>query len=133
MQGTNRVVEIGRLCSDPELKYTNSGVPVVTARLAVPIRKQSDGRESFFVDIRFWRQNAENACQILKKGSLVCIDGKLDIRPWVAQDGTKRSSTVIDVDFFQNLTKRPAAEEGDSSPTNEAPSDNAENDPFEDE
>src|SRR6266852_4029627 len=94
----NKVILIGRLATDPELKYTASGVAVTSFRLAVnrPFTSKTTGeRETDFIDIVAWRQSAEFAANYLNKGRLVAIDGSLQIRSWVAQDGTKRRTAEV--------------------------------------
>ena len=88
----NRVVLIGRLATDPELKYTPSGLAVTTFRLAVDRnRTNAQGeKETDFISIVAWKQSAEFAANYLTKGRLVAVDGRLQIRSWVAQDGTRR-------------------------------------------
>ena len=92
----NVVVLVGRLANDPELKYTPSGVAVTTFRLAVNRRPTSQGeRAADFINIVAWRQAAEFAANYLQKGRLVAVEGRLQIRNWVAQDGTKRSTAEV--------------------------------------
>src|SRR5947208_15743616 len=103
----NRVVLIGRLANDPELKYTPSGIAVSSFRLAVDRRfSNAQGeRETDFIDIVVWRQDAEFAANYLGKGRLVAVDGRLQIRSWVAQDGTKRRSAEVVADTLKGLDR----------------------------
>src|SRR5262245_61685257 len=103
----NRVVLIGRLANDPELKYTPSGIAVSSFRIAVDRRfANSQGeRETDFIDIVVWRQDAEFAANYLGKGRLVAVDGRLQIRSWVAQDGTKRRSAEVVADNLRGLDR----------------------------
>ena len=102
----NRVVLIGRLCTDPELKYTASGIAVTSFLIAVDRRPNAQGeREADFVPIVAWRQSAEFASQYLTKGRLIAVDGKLQIRSWVAQDGTRRKSAEVVADDLRVLDK----------------------------
>jgi single-strand DNA-binding protein len=95
----NKVILIGRLATDPELKYTASGIAVTSFRIAVdrPFSSKSDTgeKETDFIDIVAWRQSAEFAANYLTKGRLIAVDGRLQIRNWVAQDGTKRRSSEV--------------------------------------
>jgi single-strand DNA-binding protein len=94
----NKVILIGRLATDPELKYTPSGVAVTSFRIAVDRRmapNEAGEKETDFIDIVAWRQSAEFAANYLNKGRLVAVDGRLQIRNWVAQDGTKRRSAEV--------------------------------------
>lgn len=103
----NRVVLVGRLANDPELKYTPSGIAVSSFRLAVdrPFSNAHGERETDFIDIVVWRQAAEFAANYLGKGRLVAVDGRLQIRSWVAQDGTRRRSAEVVADFLRGLDR----------------------------
>jgi len=103
----NRVVLIGRLASDPELRYTPSGVAVANFRLAVSRRvanAQGENEADFF-SVVAWRQAAEFAANYLTKGRLVAIDGRLQSRSWVAQDGTRRNVVEIVADIVRALER----------------------------
>lgn len=93
----NRTVLMGRLCNDPELKTTNSGVSVTNFRIAVDrgYKKAGEERQADFFDIVAWRHNASFVCTHFKKGSLIAIDGFLQSRSYQAQDGSNRS--VVEV------------------------------------
>jgi single-strand DNA-binding protein len=107
----NKVILIGRLANDPELKYTPSGIPVTTFRLAVDRPMSSEARQSGqekqadFIDIVAWRQQAEFASNYLGKGRLVAIDGRLQIRQYVANDGTNRRVSEVVVDQLKSLER----------------------------
>ncbi|MBP6963338.1 MAG: single-stranded DNA-binding protein [Armatimonadetes bacterium] len=102
----NRVVLIGRLATDPELKYTASGIAVTSFLLAVDRRPNSQGeKETDFIRIVAWRQSAEFAANYLTKGRLVSVDGKLQTRSWVAQDGTRRNAAEVVADDLRGLDK----------------------------
>ena len=107
----NKVILIGRLANDPELKYTPSGIPVTTFRLAVdrPIsaeaRQAGQEKQADFIDIVAWRQAAEFASNYLGKGRLVAIEGRLQIRQYVAQDGTNRRVSEVVVDQLKSLDR----------------------------
>ena len=136
----NRVVLIGRLANDPELKYTPSGIAVTTFTLAVNRIPNSQGeREADFIPIVAWRQSAEFAANYLTKGRLIAVDGRLQIRSWVAQDGTRRKSAEVVADNLRSLD-RPKQTESEAAPAIEeqpaeseaAPEEQVE-DPFADE
>ena len=88
----NRVILIGRLTRDPELRYTASGIPVAHFSLAVdrPFTNQMGERETDFIDIVVWRKLAEVCTNNLGKGRLVAVEGRLQIRSYETQDGQKR-------------------------------------------
>ena len=88
----NRVVLMGRLVSDPELKTTQSGINVTTFRIAVDRSyvKSGEERQADFFDIVAWRYTADFVCKHFRKGSLIAIDGQLQSRTYQAKDGTNR-------------------------------------------
>ena len=93
----NRVVLIGRLTKDPELKYTPNGVAVTSFALAVDRNfKSAQGeKETDFINILVWRQLAENCANFLAKGKLAAVDGRLQIRSYEGQDGQKRTMAEV--------------------------------------
>jgi len=104
----NRVVLIGRLGRDPEMRYTPSGIPVTSFSIAVdrPMAPNAQGeKETDWIDIVAWRHNAEFAANYLTKGRLVAVDGRLQIRSWTAQDGTKRKSAEVVADSLRGLDR----------------------------
>lgn len=88
----NRVVLMGRLVSDPELKTTQNGVSVTTFRIAVDrsYQKQGEERQADFFDIVAWRYTAEFVCKFFRKGSLIAIDGQLQSRTYQAKHDSNR-------------------------------------------
>lgn len=131
----NRIVLTGRLVRDPELRYTSSGIPVCNMRIAVDRAfTRSDGeRETDFIDIVAWRQSAEFSANYLSKGRLVAVDGRLQIREWEAQDGTRRRTAEVVADRIEGLD-RPRGEEGGGPPatSEDAETPPAEPEPFSD-
>jgi single-strand DNA-binding protein len=107
----NRVVLVGNLTKDPELRHTPSGTPVCKLRIAVNTR-QKDGatgewtdKPNYF-DVTVWGNQGESCAQYLAKGRAVGIDGRLDWREWEAQDGSKRQAVEIIADSVQFLGSR---------------------------
>ena len=102
----NRVVLIGRLVADPELRYTSSGVPVANFRLAVdrPFTNAEGEKETDFINIVAWRQRAEFAANYLSKGRLVAIDGSLQIRQW-EHDGQRHQAAEVVADNVRGLDR----------------------------
>ncbi len=116
----NRVILIGRLTADPELRYTQSGTAVANFRLAVdrPFLNQSGEREADFIPIVVWDKQAENCANYLNKGRLVAVDGRLQVRSYDAQDGSRRWVTEVvaqDVRFLD--WGKQSDQEGDSQKT----------------
>jgi single-strand DNA-binding protein len=116
----NRVILIGRLATDPEPKHTPSGIAVTTFRIAVDrpmsqeARQQGQEKQADFIDIVAWRQSAEFAANYLSKGRLVAIEGRLQIREWVAQDGQRRRNAEVVADNLKGLDRpREGQENGD--------------------
>jgi single-strand DNA-binding protein len=103
----NRVILIGHLANDPELKYTPSGIAVSTFRVAVsrPFTNAQGERDADFIDIVAWRQTAEFAANYLGKGRLVAIEGRLQVRSYQTQDGSKRRVTEVVCDNLKALNR----------------------------
>lgn len=101
----NRIVLIGRLVADPQLRYTQSGVAVTNFRLAVdrPFTNQQGERETDFIDVVVWRRQAEICANNLGKGRLVAVDGRLQIRYYDAQDGSRRMAAEVVADTVRFL------------------------------
>jgi len=115
MSALNRVILIGNLTQDPELRYTPGGTPVVSFTLAVsrPFTNQEGERGTDFIPIVVWRKQAERCSEYLMKGSQVAVDGRLQVRSYEDRDGIKRKvSEVIAwrVEFLQRL-KKPLVQE----------------------
>ena len=103
----NVVVLIGRLVADPELRYTPSGVAVCSFRIAVDRRFKSESgeKETDFIDIVAWRQQAEFVANYMSKGRLIGLQGRMQTRSWVQQDGQKRWKTEVVAENLQFLDK----------------------------
>lgn len=112
----NRVVVVGNLTRDPELRHTPSGMAVCSLRIAVNSRqKQADGQwgeKPNYFSVTVWGQQGENCAQYLSKGRPVAVDGRLDWREYQAQDGTKREAIEIVADSVQFLGGRSDGEGG---------------------
>ena len=102
MVSFNKVVVAGNLTRDPELRFTNGGVPVCGFGLAVN-RVRSKNEEVDFFDISAWRELGETIANYKKKGDPVLIEGRLQFRSWEAQDGTKRNKVDIVAENVQFL------------------------------
>ncbi|WP_251554422.1 single-stranded DNA-binding protein [Neobacillus muris] len=107
----NRVVLVGRLTKDPELRYTPSGVAVATFSLAVnrPFSNQQGERETDFINCVVWRKPAENVANFLKKGSLAGVDGRIQTRNYEAQDGRRVYVTEVLAESVQFLEPKNAS------------------------
>ncbi len=99
MSSFNRVILLGNLTRDPEIRHTASGTAVTDIGLAVnDKRKAADGQwvdEVTFVDVTLWGRTAEVAGEYLTKGSPVLIEGRLKLDSWTGNDGAKRSKLKV--------------------------------------
>ena len=117
MSSLNRVMLIGRLTRDPEMRYTPSGQPVTSFSIATNrYASGPDGERREFTDYHnavAWnigkRNLAELVANYLKKGSLVYVEGRLQTRTWEGQDGQKRRATEVVANDVQFLETRSAA------------------------
>ena len=93
----NRCTIAGRLTRDPELRYTQSNVAVVSFSVAVDrdISKPGEQREADFFTVVAWRQTAEFVSQWFRKGSMIIVDGRLQTRKWQDKQGQTRTETEI--------------------------------------
>lgn len=105
----NRIILVGRLVKDPELRKTNSDLSVSNFTLAVDnTMKESDGtRGTLFIDCRVFGDKAENLCKYNRKGSKVAVDGSLNQRNFERQDGTKGKAIEVLVDSVEFLDQKP--------------------------
>ncbi|NLW47571.1 MAG: single-stranded DNA-binding protein [Firmicutes bacterium] len=121
----NHIVLIGRLTRDPELRYTPNGVAVANFGLAVdrPTTNQQGERETDFIRIVVWQKQAEHCANYLKKGRLVGVEGRLQIRSYEAQDGQKRRVTEVIASYVQFLDRSREDTSSSSSPSKPASDD----------
>ncbi len=114
MVSFNRVMLAGNLTKDPELRFTQNGVPVCGFSVAVNrVRSKSEAVD--FFNVSAWRELGETIANYKKKGDPILVEGRLQYRSWEAQDGTKRSAVDVVADNVQFLGRS-----GD--PQQEAPS-----------
>ena len=116
--GVNKVILIGNLGSDPEVKYTPAGVPVVNFNMATTetwTDKSGERQErTEWHRLVLWRKLAEIAGQYLRKGSKLYVEGKLQTRSWDDQGGQKRYTTEVVVNDMQMLDSRADSAAGGS-------------------
>ena len=106
----NRVILVGNLTRDPEIRYTQSGKGVTKFTLAVNNPRNKE--ETTFVDIIAWDRLGETCNTYLKKGSNCLVEGRLVIRNYDDKDGNKRKATEVVIDNMQMLGSRPAGSSG---------------------
>lgn len=120
----NKVFLIGNLTDDPELRYSNAGIPVCNFSIAVNRRKRADGdHETDFFRITAWRQLGELCGKFLMKGKKVAVSGSIQTRSYNAKDGSRRTALDIIADEVEFLTPM------GSAPGTEKPN-SAQNEPF---
>src|ERR671935_1597181 len=117
MANINRVVLVGNLTKDPELRHTPGGTPVCSLRVAVNSRRRDESgqwvdKPNYF-DVSIFGNQAESSAQYLSKGRPVGIDGRLDWREWEAQDGSKRQAVQIIAESVQFLGGRGEGGDGE--------------------
>ena len=119
MASFNKVILLGNLTRDPELRYTPNGTPVSSFGLAVNRRyRQGDERkeEVCFIDIVAFSRQAEIAGEYLSKGRMALIEGRLQWRTWESQDGQKRSKHEVVADMIHLMPRARDEGMGRSSP-----------------
>lgn len=115
----NRVVLVGRLTKDVELRYTTSGAVVGSFSLAVnrQFTSANGERETDFINAIIWRKSAENLAQFTHKGSLIGIDGRLQTRNYEDKQGKRVYVTEVIVDNFSLLEPRQGRQAPQQAPT----------------
>lgn len=117
----NNITLMGRLTADPELKTTTSGLNVTTFSIAVdrPFAKSGEDRQTDFINIVAWRQNAEFVCRYFKKGQMIALTGSLQTRNYEDRNGNKRTAYEVVADRVSFCGSK--AETGGSAYTPDQP------------
>ena len=129
MASFNKVILIGNMTADPELKQTTVGASVCSFSIAVNRKYTKDGtNECDFINIQTWRQTAEFVCKYFKKGKPILVCGQLQTRSWTDSQGNKRYSTEViadEVSFVGNneSSTAPSVYGGNSQNFEEIPND----------
>lgn len=115
----NKIILLGRLVKDAEVKYTEGGKVVATFTLAVdrPFAGQNGKREADFINCQLWGKSAETLGNTVTKGQRVLVDGRLQIRSYTAKDGSKRYATEVVCNNFEYIERKA---DGDKLNTNSA-------------
>ena len=112
----NRIVIMGRLTRDPELRRTQNGTAVTSFSVAVDRdfkSRESGEKATDFIDVVAWRQTAEFVCQYFTKGRMAVVSGRLQIRNWTDKEGNKRRSAEVVADnVYFGDSKRDGATPG---------------------
>ena len=109
----NKIILMGRLTRDPELRRTQSGTAVASFTLAVDrdYKPQDGERETDFIDIVAWRGTGEFVSKYFTKGRMAVVEGRLQVRDWTDKDGNKRRSTEVVADnVYFGDSKRPESD-----------------------
>jgi single-strand DNA-binding protein len=103
----NRVILVGRMANDTELRYTPSGIAVAQFRLAVerPFKSAEGQKETDFIDIVAWRQPAQFAADYLRKGRMAGVEGRLQVRAYTTREGQRRKAVEVVADSVRALDK----------------------------
>lgn len=122
MASFNKVIILGNLCADPELRSIPSGTQVCDVSVAVnDKRKNAAGEwveEATFVDVTFWGKTAEILAEYLRKGSPILVEGRLKLDKWEDKDGNKRSKLRVVCERMQMVgSKKDGGERRDSGPS----------------
>ncbi len=122
----NRIILMGRLTRDPELRRTGSGTAVTSFSLAVDrdFKSQSGEKETDFIDVVAWRSTAEFVSKYFTKGRMAVVEGRLQIRDWTDRDGGKRRSAEVVADnvYFGDSKRDGAGDQtGGYAPAYSAP------------
>lgn len=117
----NHIVIIGRLTRDPELKTTNSGIPVVSFSIAVDrdfADKESGEHGVDFIDVTAWRHTAEFVSRYFTKGRMAVVSGRLQTRNWTDKEGNKRKAVEIVADnvYFGDSKRNDSEPSAQSAP-----------------
>jgi single-strand DNA-binding protein len=119
----NCIILIGRLTGDPSVSYTGEA-PLARFRIAVarPVKPDADGkRPADFFDVVAWRRLADLAQNHLSKGRVVCVQGRLQIRPWKGRDGTWRTSVEVIASDIRLVGPPPSGSGAEKASQAEAP------------
>ena len=137
----NRVILIGRLARDPEMRTTSSGIAMTRFTLAVsrPFNSQEGKEQTDFIGCIVWRRQAENVAKYCTKGSQVAIEGRIQTGSYDAQDGTKRYTTDVVCDNVTFLGSKASGNNSGYAPSessmmdpSDIPTTDVSEDPFKD-
>ncbi len=121
MANLNKVMLIGRLAADPELRRTQSDLAVTSFSVAVNRRYNKDQAQQAvdFIDVVAWRNQAEFVTKYFKKGSAIFVSGSLQVRPWKDKDGNNRRAVEVVADDIQFVDSK---KDSGAAPAAAAPS-----------
>ena len=121
----NRIIIMGRLARDPELRRTGSGTAVTSFTLAVDrdFKSQGGEKETDWIDVVAWRNTAEFVSKYFTKGRMAVVEGRLQMRNWTDRDGNKRVSAEVVADnvYFGDSKRDSGAGDYGAAPAYSAP------------
>ena len=120
----NKIIVMGRITKDPELRRTQSGTPVTSITLAVDRDYQQGGeKQTDFIDVVAWRSTAEFIDKYLSKGRAVVVEGSLQSRKWTDKEGNKRISWEVQADrlYFADSRREDSSNTADESKATPGP------------
>ncbi len=112
----NRIILVGRLTRDPELRSTPDGIPLVRFTLAVDRGRGGEERVTDFLDVVAFRQLAETVANYMTKGRLVLVEGRLQTRSYTDREGIRRKAFEVFADTVRFLERAPQAEVSEEAP-----------------
>ena len=114
----NKVILIGNICADPELKATQSGTSVCSFNIAVNRRFKAEGQQDVdFISIVAWRQQAEFVCKYFKKGQAILICGQIQTRSYTDKQNNKRTAVEVVADEVSFVGSKESGEAKNNAPT----------------
>jgi single-strand DNA-binding protein len=123
MASFNKVILIGNMTTDPELKQTQGGLSVCSFSIAVNRRFKAEGQQDCdFISIVTWRQQAEFVCKYFKKGKPILVCGQLQTRSWTDNQGNKRYATEVVADEVSFVGNNESTAEAKTQPQTHMPS-----------
>ena len=126
----NKVIIMGRLTRDPELRRTQSGTAVTSFTLAVDrdFKPQSGEKETDFIDVVAWRNTGEFAAKYLTKGRMAAVEGRIQVRDWQDKDGNRRKAVEVVADNVYFADSKRDSKPQETPATNEPDFDEIEDD-----
>lgn len=121
----NKVILMGRLTKDPELRRTGAGTPVTSFSIAINAG-YGENQHTDFVNCTAWNKTAEFVSKYFTKGKMIIVIGRISTRSWETQDGKKAYATeviVSEVSFGESKSENPSAAKDDFTPLDEADDD----------
>ena len=118
----NKVILVGRMVKDPELKATTSGTPVCSFTVACDKKytKQGEERKADFINCVAWNQSAESIATYFKKGHRIALEGRLEVRTWKDNDGKTNYATDVVVENWEFAQSKGETQQATTQPTENA-------------